>query len=170
MGFHIKEEYKADGEKFVNKLMEIAGYKKQKDLADEMGVTSSYVSKWKKGSMPSQQILIDFAIKHECSIDDLLGLNDTNETEPKLFEITKDLLLYCVLNEMEKNIAQDKIEIRKKGDSFTITISDECFKKEGMIFDATVSSYNSSRKLLSKLSKAEKIKYIKEVCYQNRIS
>ena len=167
MDYHTEAIYKFDT--FWERLKEVTGLKTQEAVGNELGYGQSRISQLKT-SPPTTDLLIDIAHKYKCSIDYLLGISDTNETEPKLFEITKDLLLYCVLNEMRKNVAQDKIEIRQNGDSFIITISDECFKKEGIFFDATVSTYNSSKKLLKKMNKAEQKKFIIDTCYQNKIS
>ena len=56
MEFRLENRYIANGEDFVNRLKRISGCKTQKELADIMGVTPSYVAKWNRGSLPSQQI------------------------------------------------------------------------------------------------------------------
>lgn len=164
MDYHVEINYEADGEQFVERLKEVSGCKNQDDLADIMGVTPAYISKLKnKGVLPSQQILIDFAIKYNCSIDYLLGLTNDNESL-NLTEIFKELLLYCSLNNMRKNVAQDYIEFHDKGDNCSITV-----QKDYYDLSATIHAYNSSRKLFDKMDNDQIIKYITETIYQNKI-
>lgn len=52
---------------------------KPNTLAKEIGISSGILTKWKKGTIPSGEMLIKLADYLDCSVDYLLGRTDKPE-------------------------------------------------------------------------------------------
>ncbi len=164
MDYKLKIDTDFDKNLFINRLYKVSGSESHTKIANDLGINKSNISKWENGtSTPKIKNLLKIAQYYNCSIDYLLGLTSDNEAL-NLTEIFKELLLYCSLNDMRKNVAQDYIEFHDKGDNCSITV-----QKDYYDLSATIHAYNSSRKLFDKMDNDQIIKYITETIYQNKI-
>lgn len=59
-------------------------------MTKELGISTSKVTAINRGSIPSEEMLLDFAKHLECSVMDFFA--DENDTEPELDEDERDII------------------------------------------------------------------------------
>lgn len=89
-----------NGKLFMERLREVTENKTNQEISSIINVDPSTISRWKE-KVPKTENLIQIANTFNCSIDYLLGINNTNTTQkPDLLDVIRDLFIY----DMQKNI------------------------------------------------------------------
>ena len=85
-----------DGNVFVDNVIKLSGVKTQKQLSELIDVDENQISKWRTGKRyPTIETLINIANIINCSIDDLVGINNNRFNNcDDIRHIIKSLFLF----------------------------------------------------------------------------
>lgn len=85
-----------NGKQFIDRLIEVSGNKTKVDIAKELMVDASTITRW-TNNQPKTDNLLQIAATYNCSIDYLLGITNTTPGRGKnkkyLIDILNDLLI-----------------------------------------------------------------------------
>lgn len=90
---------KFDKDVFINNLKKVSCRKKNLDIAADLNIDTTVISKWKSGAQtPTVDQLIHISEIYNCSIDDLLGI----ESDPAVISFS-DILKKIFIFDMLRN-------------------------------------------------------------------